>query len=141
MATKNTNTAPENDFTREDFKAEVIYSSKELTAKERIQIKDTSDCIGIDEESQTGTVQIEVDYFAAIKVHNEHAENKDYTKYVIKDKSGVSYATSSTSFWRAFKDIYDELKAENLENEMVVKVIRKPSKNYKGKDFMSCVLV
>jgi len=125
----------------EGYKATVTFASKELTAREKIILKDTSDAISLDEVTQQGegAFIIKPDYYATIAVHNEMSENKDYTKYVVVDESGNKYVTGSQSFWEAFSDICDEM-ADAGETDFEVKIYRLESKNYKGKSFITCSL-
>lgn len=117
--------------------------SRQLSAKERVKIKDTSNAISLDELTiKEGKVVIEVDMYAELSVHNEKSENTDYKVFVILDKSGNKYMTSSPSFITTFYDIDDEMRDTLGENESYeIEVYRKESKNYKGKEFITCSIV
>lgn len=121
------------------FSVEIVECSKELTAKERIAVKDTSDAIKLDAATQEGAVVIDPDYYAVLRVHNEKSDDKEYTQYIIADKNGQRYCTGSESFINAFLDIYDEMAGES--EPWAVKVYRLPSKNRQGKDFITCSIV
>lgn len=123
----------------EGYSVSIAEVSKELTAKERIKIKDTTDAIKLDEATQACEVVIELDFFAILNIHNEKSDNKDYKNYVLVDKNGNKYVTGSESFFTSFKSIYDEMKNEN--EAWSVKAYRVPSKNYKGKDFLTCAIM
>lgn len=123
----------------EGYSVSIAEVSKELTAKERIKIKDTTDAIKLDEATQASEVVIELDFFAILNIHNEKSDNKDYKNYVLVDKNGNKYVTGSESFFTSFKSIYDEMKNEN--EAWSVKAYRVPSKNYKGKDFLTCAIM
>ena len=121
-----------------DYEVKILHCNKELTARERVLIKDTGDAVSLDEATQeNGSIIIEIDTFAKLSVHNEKADNKDYTKFVLIAKDGTKYATSSEAFVRSFEEIYDEM-LDAGESEFSVKVFRKESKNYKGKEFITC---
>lgn len=122
-----------------NYSVRIAESSKELSAKERIQFKDLSDTIGLDYATQEGDVFITPVAYAILEVHNDNLETPDYEKYVIIDASGQRYSTGSNSFWNAFKNIYDEM--VNEEDEWAIKVYRKASKNRAGKDFITCSLI
>lgn len=127
------------------YKASVSECSKELSVKEKIALKDTSNAIGLDLLTQEANfngekVIIEVDYYATIDIHNEKSDNKDYINFIVVAKDGIKYVTGSQAFISAFKDIADEL-AEAGETDMTIEVYRKESKNYKGKDFITCSIV
>lgn len=121
------------------YSVKITNASKELSAKERVALKDTTNAIALDEATQAGKVLIEPDFYVELSVHNEKSEDKDYTKYVIVDKSGNKYVTGSASFMSAFSDILDEM-ADSGE-EYAIEVYRMPSKNYKGKEFLTCSIV
>lgn len=121
-----------------EYKAEVIESSRQLTARERIRFKDLTDAISLDTVTNEA-LTIEVKDYAIVKVHNEKSDNKEYTKYVLEDKDGNLYATGSESFWKSFKDIWDEM--SNETEAWMLKIYKKDSANYKGKQFITCSIV
>ena len=123
-----------------DYSVRVRESSKELSAKERVQIKDTTDCVRLDEATKENAVMIDVDFYAILDIHNEKSDDKDYTTYVIVDKDGQRYTTGSPSFWSSFMNIYDEM-IDAAEDDWSIKAYRMPSKNRAGKDFITCSLI
>lgn len=118
------------------YKVVIADSSRELTAKERIMMKDTSDAIKLDEATQEARVLIEVDAYVVLDIHNEKSDNVDYKNYLIVDKNGTKYVTGSESFWTSFIGIYEEL--TDADEKVSITAYRLPSKNYKGKDFLTC---
>ena len=100
----------------EGYAVKVRECSKKLTAKERIQIKDTTNSIKLDSATQQGEVLINPDYYAILEIHNEKSDSLDYLNYVVVDKTGQKYVTGSESFWNSFKGIYDEM-AEDEDGE------------------------
>nr|DAM70569.1 MAG TPA: ssDNA binding protein [Caudoviricetes sp.] len=121
------------------YSVKIQYCSKELTARDRVAIKDTTNAISLDEATQSSNVIIDIDYYAKLVVHNEHSEDKEYEKYIIVAKDGTKYVTGSTSFLTAMEEIVDEM-ADSGEDFQIV-VYRMPSKNYKGKEFLTCSIV
>lgn len=125
------------------YSVEIAESSMELTAKERIKLKDTTNAIKLDELTQeegNEQVIIEPQAYAVLNIHNEHSDqNKDYVNYVLVDKDGTKYVTSSESFWTSFMEIYKEM--ENEAEPWKIVVYRVPSKNFKGKEFLTCSIV
>ena len=119
----------------EGYSVQIKTTSMELSAKERVRIKDTSNAVKLDELAAENKVITPVAY-AVLGIHNEKSENKDYEVYVIIDNNGTKYVTCSPSFFTAFKDIWDEL-ADDGE-EFSIEVYRLESKNYKGKYFLTC---
>ena len=113
--------------------------SKELTAKERIQIKDTSDVIKLDDATKEAPVIINPDFYAIIEIHNDNSEDKDYVNYIVVDKDGQRYVTGSESFWNSFMNIFEEMKDET--EPWSIKAYRLPSKKRQGKDFITCSVI
>lgn len=123
------------------YKATITRSTKELDAKQKIMMKDTTNTVSLDTATQgSDGVVIDVDFAVVLDVHNEKSDNKDYTKYIIVDKNGERYITGSESFWSAFENIYDELADAGIEDYQI-KAYRLPSKNYAGRDFLTCALI
>lgn len=122
-----------------DYVAVVKECSKELTKKETISIKNTEKYIKLDNATKVEPVDIDVDYYAVLQIHNERSDNKDYEVYVIIDKSGEGYLTGSPSFMRSFLDIVTEMQGET--EAWKIRVNRRPSKNREGKDFLICDVI
>lgn len=114
-------------------------SSRELTAIQRIAMKNTSDAFKLDIVCDENAVVITPVDYAVLSIHNEKSDNVDYENYVIIDKSGDRYVTGSASFWNSFKDIYDEMLGE--DEEWSIKAYKLDSKNYKGKKFLTCSII
>ena len=130
----------------EIFTAKIIETTHDLSARERILMKDTSNAIKIDNEidivagSGEKFIITPVDY-VVLQIHNEKSKDrKDYNNYLIIDKNGDKFVTGSPSFWQAFKEIWDEMRAESDE-EFSIEIYKLPSKNYSGKDFITCSIL
>lgn len=121
------------------YSVEIKESSKELSAKERIMLKDTSDAVKLDLACDEEAVIITPDSFAVLGIHNEKSDNKDYDSYILQDENGEKYVTGSPSFWDSFMDIYNEMKEET--EKWSIKVYKLDSKNYKGKQFLTCSII
>lgn len=125
----------------EGYSAKVIEISKEVSAKQKIQLKDTTNCISLDEATnENDRLVIAPDYYAVIAVHNDKSEDKDYEKYVVVDRAGNKYVTGSKSFFTALRDIMSDMAAEAPDEEYDIEVYRRESANYKGKTFITCSL-
>ena len=130
MATKNNN----NDV----FSATIFESSREFSAREKLKITDTMTAIRLD--TLDGKIQIPVESFAKIHVHNPFAsEDTDYDQFVILAETGDVFLTGSSSFISSFLRIYDALKG--TDEKMIISVKKVPSKNRQGKYFLACALV
>ena len=123
-----------------EYKATVKESSWEMSAREKLRYTDFTDVVQLDEATQAGDLIIDVDKWAVVMVDNEKSDTVDYVKYVIIDKEGQVYVTGSESFWRSFTAIY-EVMSEEEETVYSIKVYRRESKNYKGKDFLTCRII
>lgn len=135
---KNTNT-------ESNYSATIIESSKELNARERVMYKDTQNAISINDfaeeaKANGGKAIIEgITGYIVLEVHNEKSDDKDYKNYIVLDKDGQKYVTGSSAFWNAFMAIYSEMKDETEAWGVQLNLI--PSKNYKGKNVLTCSLV
>lgn len=124
----------------EGYKAVVERASKELSAKEKIMLKDMSDAVKLDDIVKENPLIISPDYYAMVAVHNEKSDTKDYKKIVLVDKDGTKYTTGSMPFITTFEDIVDEM-ADAGEDDYMIKIYPKESKNYKGKYFITCSII
>lgn len=121
------------------YKVEIREASAELTAKQRIALKDTTGAVKLDVVTQEEAVLINPEMWAILAVHNEKSSNPDYFNYIVVDKDGTKYVTGSESFWSTFYGIWQEMQGE--PEEWAVRAYRSPSKNYTGKDFITCSIV
>lgn len=123
-----------------EYKATVKGATWVMTAREKLRYTDLTDAIQLDEATQSGGLIIDVDKWAVINIHNEKSDTVDYVKYVIIDKDDQVYVTGSESFWNSFTQIY-EVMCEEGETTYSIEVYRRESKNYKGKDFITCRII
>ena len=123
----------------EGYSATIVRASKDLTAREKIMFKDTTNAISLDEATQEKSIVIAPVAWAVIAVHNEASDSKDYEKIVIMDDKGDKYVTGSVSFREAFSDIDTDMRADG--EDYCIMVYRRESKSYKGKSFITCSLV
>lgn len=124
----------------EGYKVSISEVSKELTARERIMLKDTSNAVKLDEAANGDTpLVITPAAYAVLDIHNEKSDNVDYKNYIIMDASGTKYVTGSPSFWNSFIEIWEEM--ANESEEYSIEVYKMDSKNYKGKQFLTCSIV
>lgn len=132
--------------------AKSLYNHN-LTARERIMLKDLGDAIDIVSEidkSENGYIVLQPVFYAVLDVHNEYTKettsgdkNTDYTVFVILTADNNKYKTSSESFTETFKDIWEEIVPEVQETgeAFEIKCYGIPSKNYKGNNILSCSLI
>lgn len=129
------------------YSATVVEASRELTPREKVKYKDTSDCVKLDEAlsgEQGNYLVITPTMFVIVEVNNEKSEQKTYSQYIIVDEDGTKYITGSDSFFDTFSDIWSDMTDEegnSIDGEpWQLKIFKKDSKNYKGKQFITCSL-
>lgn len=123
----------------EGYNVTIAKTSKELTHKERVLMKCTTNAISMDEITKDGPVLIDLDYYAVLNVHNEKSESIDYTVCILVDKAGTKYRTGSPSFLTALDEIMVDM--ADCDEPWQLEISRRPSKNYKGKEFLTCSVV
>lgn len=117
------------------------FTSKELNARERIQLKDRSNAINIGtalKESDTPLI-IDIDYYAVLHVEIPEKEEDSFDSFIFVDKNGTKYTTSSPSLWNAFSQIKDELLADGI-TDFQVECYKAPCQNRQG-EYLACRLV
>lgn len=121
------------------YEVNIVSSTRELSPKEKIKLKDLSNSINLDNATQAeGKVVIDYDYHVLLNIHNEKSKDrKDYQNVVVVDKDGTKYNTGSESFLTTLEDITDEM-LDAGETDFSIEVYRKDSKNYEGKQFITC---
>lgn len=123
----------------EGYSVKIIESTMELSAKEKIAIKNFDECVQLDAAIGGDVEKVIINPYGYIvaEVHNEKSDKKDYTKYIVLDKNGTRYITGSSPFFTTFTDIWDEMQSDPDEEWSLV-VYKRESKNYKGKSFLTC---
>lgn len=129
-----------------NYKAEVTYSTRELTAREKIKFKDTTSAIALDDVVTVDKpIELTIDTVVKISVENgaiksDDGKDKEYDILVFTTDTGDVYKTSSPSFETSIIDIFDELQELNDTDPVTVRIFKKPSKNFNG-EFITCSLV
>ena len=123
-----------------DYEVKINSVSKELTARERVMLKDTRNAVKLDEAVKDTPLVISPAYYAVLDVHNEKSkEDKDFQNFVVVDTAGNKYVTGSTSFFEPFTEIVEEMSGTGEDYE--IEIYKLDSKNYKGKQFITCSIV
>ena len=122
------------------YEVKIIESSKELSARERISLKNFDDMISLDESinDETPRLKIDVAGYVVASVHNEKSDNVDYEKYIIIGKDGRRYITGSNPFFSTFTEIWEEMEGEG--EDWAIIAYKRESNNYKGKEFLTCTI-
>lgn len=126
----------------ENYQVTIRETSMQLSAKERIKYKDTSNAIKLDSLiDDNEKITITPVGWIVLDVHNEKGENPDYQQFVVVGENGEKFVTGSKSFWSAFINIWNEMKSESETEVFEIEVYKLDSKNYKGKKFMTCSII
>lgn len=127
-----------------NYTADVQASIKELTARQRIAVKDFSSAEKLNEliTAENPHFRIDVDNIVKVAVHNEQSKgNTDYDVVIIIDKDGNKYRTGSATAYTSALEIYRELESANeLDGGFVLDFYKVKSNNFDG-DFIKCNLV
>lgn len=113
----------------------------EPTKRESVYYKTASDFKRIDQlVEEEGSAVIEPAGYVVLAVHNEGTKNerKDYDMFLVVEKNGTVYSTSSENFFSTFTDIFHDMIGEP---DFRLNMFALPSKNYQGKKFLTCSLV
>lgn len=123
------------------YSATIIEASRELTTQEKIKMKDTRDALSLEAISRDGAVTVNIAGYAVLAIHNEKSDDKDYEQYLLIGANGEKYVTGSSAFFNSFCDIWDDLQDEEMPADgWGIKVYQLPSKNFAGRNFVTCSL-
>lgn len=126
----------------ENYQVTIRETSMQLSAKERIKYKDTSNAVKLDALiDDNEKITISPVGWIILDVHNEKGENPDYQQYVVVGENGEKFVTGSKSFWSAFINIWNEMESDSESEDFEIEVYKLDSKNYKGKKFMTCSII
>lgn len=125
------------------YSVEIVESSRDFTVREKLAMKELGNAVGIDTAlDETDSLLISPADYAVLDIHNDKAKGtKDYKKFVVIDTSGTKYVTGSESFFRNFIDIFQTMRLEAPDEDYQIECYKRPSKNYTGKNFISCSMV
>lgn len=128
-----------------NYSATIAETSLELTAREKVMFKDTQNAVSMvalardAKENDAKAIIENVKGYVVLDVHNEKSDDVDYKQYVIIDSNNDKYITGSESFMNAFMDIFREMKDETEPWSIQLNLL--PSKNYSGKEILTCSLI
>ena len=124
------------------FNLIITESLVNLTKKDLLQLKDLSDAVKLDQATQealSGSYIIQdVKNIVSLNLVSDDPQNpQEYSKTVVIDGEGNRFVTGSDSFARRAWEIAREMDGETFE----LKVYRRPSKTYAGREFLSCSVI
>lgn len=125
------------------YSVEITEASRDFTVREKLALKELGNAVGIDTAlDENDSLIISPADYAVLAVHNDKAKDKkDYKKFVVIDTAGTKYVTGSESFFKNFIEIFETMKEEAPEEEYQIECYKRPSKNYTGKNFISCSMI
>jgi len=126
-----------------NYTADVTSCLKDLTARQRIAVKDFSSADKLNEmiTAENPKIVIDVDNIIEVTVHNEQSKgNSDYKVYVIVATDGKKFRTGSETAYISAMEIYKELEAaDELSGGFTLEFYKVKSNNFDG-DFIKCNL-
>lgn len=132
--------------TNTSYESTITFASRDLTPIEKIKLKDLTATVALDDELKSTPdhkLTFTPELVVVVSVHNPKAKsNTDYDTLVFTDsETGVRYRTSSSSFKSAVLDIMKDLIAADINpNTVPLVAYTRPSKNFTGKDFLTCAI-
>ena len=129
-----------------NYESSITFASRDLSPIEKIKLKDLTATVALDDELKSTPdhkLTFTPELVVVVSVHNPKAKsNTDYETLVFTDsETGVLYRTSSTSFKSAVLDIMNDLLAADISpNTVPLVAYTRPSKNFTGKEFLTCAI-
>lgn len=124
------------------FKVDILQSQKELSAVEKIRVKDTAGATKLDAfVPETEHVIIGITNIVQMHVTNDKLTDPEYDVCLCIGEDGTNYITGSESFISSVSSIIDDLADSGLEYDVFdLEVYKLPSKNYQGRSFIKASL-
>ena len=127
----------------------IAQSSRELNKVQKIAMQDTSNCLSLDAQLEDANkaghdLVISPKDYVILDITTDKpvaSGNENYKNMIIIDRNGTKYATGSNSFMESFINIYNIMHEDEEDPVYDIVVVRKDSKNYRGKYFLSCNIV
>ena len=125
------------------YSATVTSASRDLTAREKLQVTDTNALTPLREsvkQTEDNKLTVQPAGWIIVDVYNEKAEgDTEYKQYIIEDSTGMMFYTGSETFFNSFMQIWEVMKDEGEDYE--IEVYEVPSKNRQGQFFLTCSIV
>lgn len=119
------------------YNVEILSSTKELTKRDRLRIKDFTAFNKLDAVIQPDEkLIINNPSITVLHVENSESENNEYDVYVIETDEDIYYS-SSQPLYESLKSIIDEMGDDESYSVELYKV---ESKNYNGRYFMKAII-
>lgn len=137
------------------YTAKVAFTSKPISFDMKMKLKTITGATPLSDaiDDAMNALIIKPNYYAIVEVHNPKVKDretgqrseKDYEIYVIVDKSGEMYTTSSQSFIESLSDLTEEWADAQADGEipedkdLELKCFKVQSQNNSGK-FITCTI-
>lgn len=130
------------------YSANIIKGSREFTKREKLMLTDTTNAESLNDATKAGSFNIAPEDYALVHVVNPNAKpdkqtgevRDEYDVFVILDKEGHAYQTSSLVFMESFMHIWDVMKGDSDPEDFEIACIRVPSNNNSG-DYLTCKII
>lgn len=120
----------------------IIQQSRDLTTKEKIQIKNGSGIIKLDAQFKAGeefVITGPVDYLVKhIEIEDDNGDKREFDLFIIIDGEWM-YSTSSSNVLRTLADDLTDLNADG--ESYSIKFEKKPSKRFSGSTYLSYTIL
>ena len=67
------------------YSVKIVNASKELSARDRVAVKDTTNAIALDDATKDSPLVIAIDYYVELAIHNEKSMMKVVEKVINTD--------------------------------------------------------
>lgn len=120
------------------YEQRVIASSKDLSKKDLLRLKDTSAALKLNDEVKAdgSKLRLIITGYAFLEVETE---SETFKKLVLTDSDMNQYQTGSEVLGNSIVQIFEDL-GDEIEDGVVVDIFKKKSKNQNG-SFLNAVFV
>lgn len=126
-------------------KVKFIYTSKDLTPRERLKLKERADAIQLSEavdRAENGYIDIYPDIYAQLEItelddFDDNGDEKVINSFMIISKDGVKYTFTSEALWNSFTNIREEMG----EEEFGIRCFKKQSKKNAAYKYLTCTII
>lgn len=125
---------------KDTYRVKIESSFFDIDKYDSLRIKQEQGVLRLKDVASTGECVIEgIANIHVLQVHNEMAENTDYTLYVLETHE-TSYSTSSESFYTSVLEVFETFAEEIEAGEKIdIKVRKQESKNNEGSFFTATI--
>lgn len=127
------------------YKSTITNMSSNITRFQAVMMTGSHDNLSIGDIVEKGRAL----YFRPVgwltqHIVNSKSDDGEYDQLLILADDGTVYSTGSTSFMESFyslMDSIDDMEESEIPADWQIKATARDSKNYKGKQFLTCSIV